>query len=212
VEEFEVGGGVKRNERGIRVLVNYPDVPVTEKRCAWAESLASIIASAHSCEILVSVGSSRIWLVGRKSDVAVAEYLFITMERIAEKISTKEYKKFRSAMRALDNGGSAYLYRTHGFTASWLKGFITRLSQRLNEEKTKIDAEYNTGTSLMRINKEALAVRAYLDAKKNTKKAKAVKGQGGFNSEGYARGRAAADSLNLNANAVHAGSPNKQLN
>jgi len=194
---------------GKRFYKKYPDVEVVYRRIEWIENLAGIVARAHSCEILVCQGRSSVWFVGRKSDVQIAEYLFITMQRTAEKLSHKEYKKFRAQCRKEDNGGGAYLHRTHGFKASFLEAFTMRLFERFEEEKHKMEHDYS-GTALMRINREALAVRSYLDEKKG-KKAKSLNSNQGFNEEGYRRGKATADSMRLDANAVKEGQANKQI-
>lgn len=220
VGEYECGGGPMRTHDGRVVYKDFPDVEITSKRTEWVESLAGVIAAAHSCAIMVASHTSRVWFVGHKSNCQIVEYLFVTMQRAAESISHKEYKKFRAQCRAEDNGGGAYLYRTHGFKASFLTAFIMRLAARFEEEKKKIVDEFNathagSSTALVRVNKEALAVRQYLDKRaeeKKTKPAASLRGQREGNSEGYARGRAFADSIRLDANAVKAGQPNKQHN
>jgi len=205
VEEFAVGGASVYKD-GKRVMERYPDIEFTSKRSAWAETLAAIITRAHSCQIIVSIGSSRLWMVGRKSDAMVAEYLFVTLFRAAERLSHKEYKRFRAQCRARDNGGGRYLHETHNFKASWLSGFINRLHERFEEEKY-------SGTALVRINKEALAVKQYMEQKKG-KKANHIQGNNARNAEGYNRGRKAADGLNISNNAVAGGNQarNAQLN
>lgn len=207
VEETRVGEGIQYKD-GKRVYVKYPDVEVSRKRTEWIERLARVIAEAHSCEILVSTGGG-LWFVGRKSDTQVAEYLFITMLRTAEKLSHKAYKKLRAQCRARDNGGGAFLSETYGFKDSFLVGFTTRLMQRFEEEKRKIEHD-TTGTAMIRLNKEAVAVRNYIDQNR-TKKAKSIGGRSDFNAEGYKRGKETADGLRIDSNAVTSSQANKQI-
>jgi hypothetical protein len=211
VEEFPCGGGKFVCKGKQRFYEKYPDVEVVARRIEWIENLAGVIAQAYSCRILIVKGRSTVYFVGRKSDVQIVEYMFITLQRTAEKIAHSEYKKFRHQMRKLDGGGGAFLHRTHGFKGSFLEGFVMRLMQRLNEEKRKMEQD-NSGMALMRINKEALAVNQYIDDKyKDKKPATSLARNKGFNREGYERGKKLADGMNLNANAVQAGQPNKQL-
>lgn len=211
VEEFHVGGDTIRRD-GKRFMSRYPDVEVGKRRIEWCESLMGVIVRAHSCAFLVVPGSASLFIVGRRSDAEIAEYLFVTMMRTADSLAHKDYMKLRRAM--VDKAGGdrnselckRLLAETHGFKASWLDGFISRLSQRFEEEKRKIEHD-TTGTALMRLNKEALAVVDYLKNKfgEDKKGAKGLRGQKGGNELGYQRGRKAADGLNLKANAMEEG-------
>lgn len=207
VEEVPFGGGVVRNAKGKQVVQDYPDVEVKKRRVDWMENLAQIIAMAHSCQILCQIGSNRIWFVGQKSNVQIVDYLFVTMYRAALKISWKEYVKYY--YQCQDEGD---VTRARGFRDSFINGFVNRLQKRFAEEKEKINAQWQTGTALVRINKEALAVKNYLEQKKG-KKAHAIGSSTKFHREGWNRGQAFADGLNLNANAVKGkdSQANKQL-
>lgn len=236
VEEMRVGGDYEYRGKK-RFMTNYPDVEVTHRRCEWAEDLMRVIARAHSCSFLVSKGTSALWIVGRKSDAAVAEYLFIVLLRAAEKMSHAEYMKFRRACRKEGEGNkeltAELLAQTHGFKDSWLKGFIQRLSQRFYDEQRKMEQD-TTGTALMRINKEALAVKEYLEGRfghefegeeelckkcgkpekdriHHHKTADVLGGRSDWNTVGYHAGVSAADRVNLKANAMNEGKPSKEL-
>jgi len=190
---------------GRRVYKNYPDVEVVNRRRGWSEELASIVADAYSSRILVTPGRSYITFVGHKSNVAIAEYLYITMLRAAEKLSDKAAKTFRANHRAEHGVGAT----PAGYRESWLDGFTLRIAQRLKEERAKFETP-STETALVRVNKEAIAVRSYMDKFKKT--ASSLGGMNNFNQNGYADGKRAADAMNLSSNAVRAGQSNKQLN
>src|SRR5580765_1386059 len=165
VEETWVGKNGYEYKGRQRFYKDYPDVEVTHRRSEWTENLMSVICDAHSCSFMVLRSSSQLCIVGRKSDAAVVEFLFITMLRVAEKMCHQEYMKFRRQCRK-QGGDDKYLVadllsQTHGFKSSWLSGFTTRLHQRFEEEKRKME-QNNSGTALARINKETLAVREYL--------------------------------------------------
>jgi len=66
--------------------------------------------------------------------------------------------------------------------------------------------------ALVRVNKEAIAVRSYIDDKYK-KKAASLGGVSSFNRSGYQDGTAAANAINIKGNAMNAASsmPNKQI-
>src|SRR5262249_965409 len=97
-----------------------------------------------------------------------------------------------------------------GYRESWLEGFTRRINQRIQEER----AQFNTSGSmaLVRINKEAIAVRSYMDDKFK-KHAAALGGLRNFNRAGDQDGTSAANQINIKSNAVEASSqmPNRQI-
>jgi len=180
-----------------------PDVEVRRVRVHWIEQLGATIAKFHSCSILVNRGSSNVWFVGHKSNVAVCEFLFVTLLRAAEKLADKAYAV---QWRAMTEAGD--VTRCRGFRASFLEGFVQRLFQRFQEELAAV--EHNTSsTALVRVNREAIAVREYLD-KKKTGSAPSTTSRLS-NRDGYAAGKRAADGVNLRPRVVNAGRPNQQL-
>ena len=178
-----------------KYTIDWQDVKVRGARIAWIERLAGIVARAYFCRILVHPNSSRITLVGRKSDAAVAEFMIVTLVRAAEQLARKEYGKvFR-----MDK------YAARGFMPSFLKSFTVRIAERIEDERRT--ASTSTSTALVRINRAESAVTDFM--KQFTKKAAMVRGsRDDGNAEGYRRGRAMADAINLNAGsrAVETGS------
>jgi hypothetical protein len=188
-----------------RVYKDFPDVEVVGQRREWAERLADIVSNAYSCRFLVVQGSSIIYFVGHKSNVAMVEYLYLTMLRAADKMSSNAAKKQRAAWRQ-QNGGAGMTPR--GFRESWLRGFCERIGQRMKEEREKFNNPTQS-TALVRVDKEALAVLDYMN--KFRKMASRVRGPQHFNDAGYSAGKNAANGLNLNR-PLNAGGPNRQLN
>jgi len=127
------------------------------------------------------------------------------MHRAVEKLSWKEYATYYYKVQ--DEGD---VTRARGYRASFITGFIHRLSQRFEEEKRKM---YNdpTGTALVRVNKEAIAVADYIARLGGKRTLNALSRNSRTHTDGYRRGQQVANDLNLNANAVKAGKANAQL-
>lgn len=191
---------------GKKFYKDFPDVEIVNRRREWAEQLAHIVADAYACHILVVSGRSYIIFVGHKSNTQIAEYLFITMLRVAEKLSANAAKSYRAKMRN-ENGGAGDTPK--GYRESWLSGFCTRIAQRMREERDAFGKVEGQSTALVRVNKEAIAVKSHME--KYTKKAAIIGGKNHFNHDGYGDGKTAANNINLKSNAVKAGQPNKQL-
>jgi len=194
------------NESHRRVYKDFPDVEVVNRRREWAEQLANIVADAYSSRILVVKGRSYIVFVGHKSNVAICEFLFLTMLRVAEKLSANAAKAYRAEYRARYGAGDT----PKGYRESWPSGFCTRIAQRMKEERDAFGQKPGQSMALVRVNKEALAVKTYMD-KYQGKKAAHLNQQKYFNNDGYADGKKAANDINIKGNAVNAGQPNKQL-
>jgi hypothetical protein len=182
----------------------YPDIKLRRTRVLWIEQMASIVARAHFCRILIHPGSSRITLVGRKEDFVVAEYMIITLQRIIEHISDKAAYHYRLECHRLYGNGNA----AKGFRESFTLAFIRRLAERYELEK---NAMTETSTALVRVNKAEEAVVAFMKAKFSKGKASALSHTlSSFNSEGYKRGTDAANAINLRTNALNtSGGPKK---
>jgi Protein of unknown function (DUF2786) len=178
----------------------YPDIRLRSNRVGWIEKLAGVIARAHFCRIMVTPGSSRITLVGRKTDAQVAEYMFITLQRAADKLCQKEHQKFAWECYRADG----HCRRARGFKESFLKSFVVRLNERYEEERLRRQGEGNT-QALVRIERSGAAVDAYLKTGNDGKKFPKAGGLSrnmAFNADGITRGRAAADGIDLGGKAV----------
>ncbi len=80
----------------------------------------------------------------------------ITLMRAAEKISWDEYAKYFYKCR--DNGK---VTEARGFRHAWLIGFINRINERFDEEKSKM-REDKTGTALVRYDSERMDVKEFI--------------------------------------------------
>lgn len=166
-----------------------------KSREAWAERLASVVARAHYCRILVITGSDTIVLVGRPTDRAVAAYVFTTLREFADRQSDKDARAFRKHQRS-------YVGATYGanrnFRAAWLDAFVTRIAERYEAERIEMEREAKTaGTSLVRLSNALAEVDREISARSTVKSAKTVRGKFSANSAGYRAGRAAGDAATI---------------
>jgi hypothetical protein len=175
-------------------MVDWQGVKIRKSRIAWIEQLAAIVAHAYFCKILVHTGSSHITLVGREQDRVVAEYVIVTLVRLAQKLAEKEFGKLYRQDR----------YAAHGFKGSFLKAFVQRINERLKEERG--EAERSTSTALVRIRHEEKAVEDYLKSMKTRKVAMVRGSRRDHNAEGWRRGREVADRMDLKGRALNRGS------
>jgi len=198
--EFEV---MEKTEPVVRKGVDYQDVGHKKSRVAWRENLASMIARAHFCRILVTPGSSRITLVGKANDIAVAEFMIVTLTRAADGITKSEHQKYCWEVYKRDGNCSA----ARGFKESFMTAFLSRLQQRFADLRREI---VNTSTALVRVNTADKAVDEYLK-NSDVKKASGLARMEAHNGEGYRRGVAKANSMDLTGKAVGGGQAAKQL-
>lgn len=192
-------------------------------RILWEQELASAVARAHFCRILVHHDSNKITLVGRKSDAEVAEYLIVTLRRSAKKIAYLSLNEFirecknRAICMVCGTAKEDHVFMAHdfqreeitehhGFKAAFLNSFVTRIRQRL-EETSKSSTGSNC-TALVRVNRIETALKNYMG---QFGKVKALRVREAMNAEGHRRGYEAANSVNLAGNAVKSGSDPKMI-
>jgi hypothetical protein len=169
-------------------------IPLKRARSGWQERLASIVARAHFCRILVSARTNRISLVGRESDCAVAEYTFMVLARAIAGIAKKSHEQFY--YQCVKSGCS---HHAAGYKRSFIDAFVGRISQRFKEEKEQ--AKTTSSTALVRVETANKAIEDYMDDKYRAK-ANGLSRNTRFNRDGATRGRAAADNVNLHGKAV----------
>jgi hypothetical protein len=193
-----------------QVWLNYTahGIPNKKTRTEWMERLASMIARANFCRIIVVSKTSNVWLVGRPEHRAVAEYMIVTLTRAVIDISKKAHMQYVWEVYKRDRNTHA----ARGFKESFVTGFLFRLFQRLEERKSA--AGSSTETGLMRINREDAAVEAEMAKKRETKETKKAHGlrlADPSNREGVKRGKAAAENVNLDGRAVGTSVGRKEL-
>lgn len=177
-----------------------------------------MISRAYGCQWLLNIGSSRITFVGRKSNVAVVEYMYITMYRTIEALSWKEYKTARNKVKwesikeypkAMQSKVKVDYSELEGYRNAWINGFVNRVREMLNDMREKEQADTSAGTALMRIDKDKQAVALYMNRYKNG--APMLNGRSSWNEAGQKAGRAKANEVGITARGMNKSVANKQI-
>ncbi len=186
-------------------------------RVAWQESLASGVARAHMCAILIRPGSNAIYFVGTRSHVTVGEYVFGTMVPLIDKMS----KRAEVAYWHATGCGRGVNNKALGYRAAWIDSFIQRIWERFREAREDAVAAYaaakgvSTETGLMRLDGSLQKVRQYIDDKFSARAAKssasALQHRGGRHAAGREAGRAAANSITLGRQGLTGAPDRKKL-
>lgn len=179
------------------------------QRLAWSERLAAAVARAHFCQIIVSSNTNSVAFVGRPTDRKIAEYVFVTLYRFADKTAKQEYGAARRRLRR----EGRYLTDATGFMSSWKHAFALRITERYREEEDRYRRELKklpTGTGLVRLDQAHAVVRQYIDdmIRKGQlgTKSRGPKSRGYANDLGMAAGRAAGDRANIRGTGLEGGS------
>lgn len=187
----------------IELRADYTKYQIESKRVriAWQESLARVVAKSHFCTFLLRTGSNQIWFVGTTSHATVAEYVFGTLVPAAATMASDAYIQYRKDTPPLP--GTQKRPGTYGFVEAWLSAFVERINERFTEARLAAvaaavaDAPGSESQALVRLNGALAKVNKYIDDKFSGRKssASALSGGRSTNSEGHARGRAAADKM-----------------
>lgn len=197
-----------------------------DRRVAWQESLARVVANAHLCTFLLRTKSNNIWFVGTKSHATVAEYVYGILVPAAEKMSLKARHDHRVELRkryGIEPGKAIprSIGEAFGFREAWLDAFVNRISERMAEARQAAvreavdlsDAPDAESQALIRLDGAVVKVRKYIDDRfaGRRRAAQSLTRRAGWNSAGRAAGRAAADAMPIGRRGVTAGSGPKGL-
>lgn len=201
-------------------------VPAVQKRVAWQESLARVVARAHLCKFLIRKRSNDIYFVGTRAHAMVAEYTFGVLARSARHMSWHAREDYRNELRkqygiapgrSLKDSGDASAF---GFRESWLEAFITRIAERLEEARQAAVAAAETtvpggsSTALIRLDGALAKAQRYIDDKFSHRRGGGLAALGRLdrnNSVGASRGRAAANAMTLGRRGLTSAATPKQL-
>lgn len=181
-----------------------PDAKTKRVRSYWMEELAAIVARAHFCDIAVNEKTNNIMLIGRKSNIEVAEFMVVTLSRIVHKMALREWwKEWRKRGGEKSHDENRRVRgELKGFRVSYVKSFTQRLAERYAEERRKATRGPDaTTTALVRVNRAEAATKAYMHDKfANSKPAKEItKFKDTSHAAGWRAGRDAADAIDLGA-------------
>lgn len=95
------------------------------------------------------------------------------------------------------------LDKAHGFRRSWLNGFISRLKERLDEERKRVMEEAAAGgQALIRIDNSLVKVQDWIDENMKTRRVGGLSRRWHQNEEGEKQGRDMANRMNLKGNPI----------
>lgn len=136
-----------------RIVVEGDQVGVGKStyRVHWQQQLASIVARAHFCRIIVYPGSNKIAFVGRNSDRELAIYVYGLLVRTSKDVAETEHKLFAAQCK---RAGTPE--RAQGFKDSWRIGFYTAIKERYAAERAKAQAAHSNCTALVVVNDKAV--------------------------------------------------------
>lgn len=208
------------NDPVIELLVqnDHYGIKKTKVRVAWQETLASGVARAHLCTMLIAPGTNYIYFVGTRSHATVAEYVYGTMVPLIEKMS----KRAEVAYWHATGCGRGANNKALGYRAAWIDAFIQRIWERFDEARRAAMQEYlakagtSTETGLMRLDGALMKARKYVQDKFSSRPAAArtagmLRHRGGRHEHGRAAGRAAADAIVLGRRGLTSGQERKKL-
>jgi len=108
-----------------------------QRRVAWMESLAGVVAKAHFCDNMVVSGSNTVVFVGRKSDRDVAKRIFIYLVSAARELADREAAEYK---RTFESKYGWDKPDTTGFKTSFFTGFVNKIAERYTIQRNEIEA------------------------------------------------------------------------
>lgn len=171
-----------------------------KKRTPWVTQLASTLASHHGCRMYYTSGTSRITIVGKESDRAVATYLLSRLVADLDRLSRAALKRYKAE----------YEWAPRYWRRSWLEGAVDGIRRQLRDAKVKREQEYagNT-TALVRLATGTEAADAWIHS--NVRLRSAGPRYANTHSGAYSSGRSHGASMNINANGMGRGRSSGEL-
>lgn len=188
--DIPVAAGVPEPE-AVKVMFDPTEhgLKLKSARLEWSEALARAVAQAHLCDFLVHRGSNYITFVGFQHNAEVAVWTYAVLYRTAWNLGWKEYFSYYK-----ECAEAGERQKARGFRKSFLLGFVRRLLERIYERKRKFQEEPKS-MALAVLDKNALAIKKFYE-KNKVGKSGAPRTRIN-NAVGYARGKAAADQIDL---------------
>lgn len=189
-------------------------------RKSWQVRLARTIAEANGCKTVLEGGwhsrysklrhysGNQFYFVGRTSDREICKILFLYFVKLGIHLEEVCQEQERPTQKFLyvhtlrdweDFCLPAWRKWMKDWKDSWFAGYSTALANRIWEQhnKTKKAAVAAGSNAVVRIEQNIVAVEAALKGK--TQKAGSGR-EGGFNRDGYARGKRSGSSVALTPN------------
>ena len=188
--------------------VNPGDLGLKSKKAQilWENALVKATAEAYFCRIIVVEKSNHFWLVGRREDRAIAEFMIVTLIRFAEQEADRAYVKYFYECK---DKGDVTLAR--GYRSNFLLGFTDRVVGRFKDEFKQAEKEGGQH-AIVRIQQERKATQDFMDQLRQkgfTKDLARPNLRGQVNHAGLEAGKAAGARANLRARAVEGSAESK---
>jgi hypothetical protein len=158
------------------------------QRVAWLEHLASGVARANFCRIVVTPRSTTFYFVGKATDRTIAGNTFAALVRGDIAAYDTEYAKARKDPWT----------DVSGFRRSFYDGFARAVAGRLYAQRRAVDATAESTALVLASADKAVAL--YMDAKYRGpgSKASSIGGTSKHNDTAYEKGRAAGQRASIN--------------
>jgi hypothetical protein len=183
----------------------YPDLEMRKSRQAWIERLAGIVSAAHNCRFAVYTKSSRLSLIGRKSEVEQCEFVLVVLQRFVERASDRaRHEYYHQHVEEWRKTGQNVTYRMRGYRDNWIDSFVRRLGERYDDEAARLRREAAAGcVALVRVS-DLKAVDDFVKGQSWKSASKLGPVARTAHADGMRHGRAAAEKVNLRSNALTA--------
>lgn len=175
-----------------------------QKRSNWIVRLADAVCVAYFCRNLVGRNTDAIFIIGRKTDRQIAEFVLLRLINFIEAEGKRQHGALR--YRLWKEGGD--MSEAHGFLASFRLGAVRRISQRLKDLR-KAEAAQGGSMALV-IVKSDVEVEAL--AKEHTTFTVSATLIGGGNRAGYQAGDAAGERADISGSGLSSGDKAARLN
>ena len=169
------------------------------QRVQWQENLASAIARAHNCRLLVASGSNAVWFVGRKKDRQICSYIYAYAVRTSLAYCNKTYAKEYSRLYILGRQSEI-----KGWIPSFFRGFTNSLTKKFAEAQENMRKEVGDEKYAIIVTDPAKAVDKWM-SNLYTGTASRLGGNSGYNDKGYNSGSKFGSSMNVNKGVSSAG-------
>jgi hypothetical protein len=192
---------VEIKEQEINEPIDREYVRGEKGRSVWMEMLAQAVATSCFCRHMIIGGTSTQIFVGRTSDRQAAGALYRHLIGCAVSLVNAEKRKLRDHNPHTDPRRRQKY--AHEFGRSYLLGFASAVSKRLEAERRQLETQTQGGTALV-LRKNAALDRWWAEREDTFRDSRGLS-VNLRNGDGFSRGVAAGNSINLKARAgLHA--------
>ena len=166
------------------------------ERKYWFWDLLCVIGKSYDCDVLKSTKGNKVFykIVGTREDRTLTKELFnLTVPLVRSMAKVRYEERVKKAQENLIEAILNPLPTKRFFTASYIDGFISGLSQKLSQQKNEIKIEDESGKyALMVIKKDELIqgwIKNSMGKLKSAKSTNATSVDGAAYNEGFKDGK-----------------------